>query len=126
MELAAVDALASVDFSQPLHGSPPPEIRRVKERLDHEPRPARMYELAREAGMHPVYLARLFRRSFGTSMGQYLRRRRIRAVIGRLGGGGSLSTVAHETGFADHPHMCRAFRAETGMTPSAYELMLAP
>lgn len=75
--------------------------------------------------MHPVYLARLFRRSFGTSMGQYLRRRRIRVVIGRLGGGGSLSTVAHETGFADHPHMCRAFRAETGMTPSAYELLLA-
>lgn len=127
MELAAADALAAIDCPELLSGGPPAEIRRVKNRLDDEARPPRVRELAREAGMHPVYLARLFRRSFGTSMGRYLRRRRIHSVIDGLGENRRpLSTVAHEAGFADHAHMCRAFRAETGMTPSAYQLLLAP
>jgi AraC family transcriptional regulator len=127
MELAAGDALAAIDFPEPLPGSPPAAIRRVKSRLDDETRPPRVRDLAREAGMHPVYLARLFRRCFGTSMGQYLRRRRIHTVIDCLGEDRRpLSSVAHEAGFADHAHMCRAFQAETGMTPSAYELLLAP
>lgn len=123
-ELATVDALAAIDAPPPSHAEPPAVIRRLKSRLDDEPRPPRVRDLARDAGMHPVYLGRLFRRYVGTTMTHYLRRRRVRNVIARLDSGTPLSMAAHDAGFADHAHMCRGFRAETGITPSEYRVLL--
>lgn len=123
-ELATVDALAAIDAAPPSHAEPPPVIRRVKSRLDDEPKPPRVRDLAQDAGMHPVYLARLFRRYVGTTMGHYLRRKRVRNVIARLDSNTPLSRAAHDARFADHAHMCRAFRAETGITPSEYRVLL--
>lgn len=123
-ELATVDALAAIDAPPLSRASPPEAIRRVTSRLDDEPRPPRVRDLARDAGMHPVYLARLFRRYVGTTMSHYLRRRRVREVIARLDPGTPLGKAAHEARFADHAHMCRAFRAETGLTPSEYRVLL--
>jgi AraC-like DNA-binding protein len=37
-----------------------------------------------------------------------------------LRAGTSLSEIAHDTGFSDQPHLCRAFRRETGVTPSEF------
>jgi AraC family transcriptional regulator len=123
-ELAAVDALAGITPASALSGDPPPALRAVRERLEEESDPPSIRELAREAGMHPVYLARLFRRAYGITMSEYRRRRRVARAIAGLETA-TLSHTAHAAGFADHPHMCRAFRAETGLAPSAYRLLLA-
>ncbi|NOT08413.1 MAG: helix-turn-helix transcriptional regulator [Gemmatimonadales bacterium] len=124
-ELATADALAAIDAPPSSGGAPPLAVRLVKSRLDDDPKPPRIRDLARDAGMHPVYLARLFRRHVGTTMMHYLRQRRVRQVVSRLDSGTPLSNAAHEAGFADHAHMCRAFRAETGVTPSEYRVLLA-
>jgi AraC family transcriptional regulator len=75
-------------------------------------------ELAREAGLHPVYFARAFRRAYGCSPGDYLRQRRVEAAIVVLcGGTWPLSEVAGACGFADQSHMSHALRRAIGLSP---------
>lgn len=75
-------------------------------------------ELAREAGLHPVYFARAFRRAHGCSPGDYLRRRRIEAAIaGLCGGSRPLAEVAGTCGFADQSHMSHALQRAIGLSP---------
>jgi AraC family transcriptional regulator len=76
--------------------------------------------LAREAGVHPVTLARGFRRALGVGVGEYLNELRVRWVEERLGEpDGGLADLAIAAGFADQSHMTRAFRRVTGRTPGA-------
>lgn len=81
----------------------------------------RLAGVARIAGVHPMHLAKLFRRRFGYSMGEYLRRRRIAWACGELARGeDTITAIAQKTGFADHPHFTRTFMRVTGCTPSWY------
>jgi AraC family transcriptional regulator len=77
-----------------------------------------MAEVAAAAGVHPVHLARVFRKQFGMTVGEYQRRLRL-AWAGKelLRGDTDLATLALEAGFADQSHFTRAFRWMTGMTP---------
>ncbi len=78
-------------------------------------------DLANEAGVHPVYLARAFRRHQRCSIREFLRRRRVGEVCRRLANSTApLAAIALDSGFADQAHLCRVFRAELGLTPSAY------
>lgn len=81
----------------------------------------RLAEVARIAGVHPMSLARLFRRRFGFSMGEYLRRRRVAWACGQLvAGDRNITAIAHDAGFADHAHFTRTFVRLTGFTPRWY------
>ena len=78
-------------------------------------------ELAAEVGVHPVTLARGFRRSFGCSIGEYVRRLRIERAAAQLGASDEpLAAIAVGAGFSDQSHFSNLFRRETGMSPSAY------
>ena len=84
-------------------------------------RPLRVEEIARAAGVHPVYLARLFRRSFGCSIAGFLRARRVDDAARRLlRGGESLAEIALSTGFSDQSHFTREFRREAGRSPARF------
>ena len=86
----------------------------------------RLAGVARVAGVHPMHLAKLFRRQFGYSMGEYLRRRRIAWACGELARGKeSITTIAQNAGFADHPHFTRTFARITGCTPRWYRARMA-
>jgi AraC family transcriptional regulator len=77
-------------------------------------------ELAAAAGVHPARLARGFRRAYGESVGERLRRLRLEAARAAVARPGSdLAEVAHACGFADQSHMTRAFRRTFGVTPGA-------
>ena len=77
--------------------------------------------VARETGLHAVYIARAFRSHMGCSLGTYVRRLRLDLAAARLKQGGhSIANVAHTAGFADQSHFARAFRARYGCTPSDY------
>jgi AraC family transcriptional regulator len=81
----------------------------------------RLVDVARIAGVHPMHLAKLFRRRFGYSMGEYLRRQRIAWACGQLAGGDrTIAAIAHQAGFADHAHFTRVFVRVTGSTPRWY------
>lgn len=81
----------------------------------------RLADVARVAGVHPMHLARLFRRRFGYSMGEFVRRRRIAWACGELvGRNDTITTIAQLAGFADHAHFTRTFVRMTGSPPSWY------
>jgi len=77
----------------------------------------RIADLAAEAGVHAVHLARVFRRNYGVTPGEYIRRLRLELARERMRSGESLAAVALECGFSDQSHFARAFRARYGITP---------
>jgi AraC family transcriptional regulator len=77
-------------------------------------------ELAAIAGVHPIHLARAFRRYFACSPGEYLRRCRIERVRALLATPMPLAEVALEAGFHDQSQLTKAFRRATGMTPGMF------
>jgi AraC family transcriptional regulator len=94
-------------------------VARVRRALeDPEQRPS-VSALARTMDVHPVHLARQFRQKYGVSMREYrtirLVRRAASAIVSTQA---PLSRIAHDCGFSDHSHMCRAFRHVAGWSPS--------
>ena len=83
--------------------------------------PLRVEEIARAAGVHPVYLARLFRRMLGCSIAGYLRARRVDDAARRLlRGEEPVAEIALSTGFSDQSHFTRDFRREAGRSPARF------
>jgi AraC family transcriptional regulator len=69
--------------------------------------------------VHPVHLTRQFRQTYGMSPREYRTVQLVkRAATLVVGTDAPLSRIAHECGFADHSHMCRAFRHVAGWNPS--------
>jgi AraC family transcriptional regulator len=92
---------------------------------DDYARPMTVQEIARDVGLHPVHVAREFRRRHGITVGEYANQVRVRAACGAIRRGeGTLAAIAHAVGFADHAHFCRVFRSEMGCTPSAFAAAL--
>lgn len=82
--------------------------------------PLSVAELARDAGVHPSYLSRAFRRHFGVTIGEFVRDRRFEWAMAEVRKGEkTLSEIAVNAGFADGPHFSRAFRARYGASPKA-------
>jgi AraC family transcriptional regulator len=101
---------------------------RVKDRL-HEGfgDPLRMRDLAREAGVHPVHLARVFRKIEKHTPGEYQQRLQVRAACELLRDPEwPLAVIAAECGFADQSHFTRVFRRMTGTTPAQLRRAVAP
>jgi AraC family transcriptional regulator len=99
----------------------PAWLARVRERLDDEHRHVTLSELAALAAVHPAYLARLFRRCYGVSIGRYARQARLDRVAGQLlESDEPLSLIAIGAGFADQSHLTRVFRTHRGSTPGQY------
>lgn len=101
-------------------GNVPAWVRCAREAVDDlAPEGIRVVELARQVGVHPVSLTRAFRRAYGVPVTTYRRRARLRWAASQVvAGKRSLCAIAHASGYADQPHMCREVRAITGLTPS--------
>ncbi len=101
---------------------------RVKERLHEGFRePLRMRDLAREAGVHPVHLARVFRKMERRTPGEYQQRLQVRAACELVRDREwPLAGIAAECGFADQSHFTRVFRKMTGTTPARFRQAVSP
>jgi AraC family transcriptional regulator len=85
--------------------------------------PLSLDDLAAMARVHPIYLARAFRKSQGCSVGDFVRRLRVEAALGELStSDNSLAEIAAAAGFADQSHFCRIFKRYAGMSPGEYRL----
>jgi len=76
-------------------------------------------EIAQAVGVSPIRLPRQFRKEFGLTIGEYVRRLRIEFVRQRLSSDASLAELSIEAGFADQSHMTRIFKRLTGRTPAS-------
>lgn len=103
-------------------GPEPRWFRMLRDLLhDRYDEPLRVATLAREVGVHPVHLARVFRRRYRGTLGDYVRWLRLGRSLERMRrNDASLADIALETGFFDQAHFSRAFRSGLGRSPAAY------
>jgi AraC family transcriptional regulator len=83
--------------------------------------PIAVADVARAAGVHPVHLARGYRRWFGATPGTRLRARRLERaadllMLGRI----PIGEIALSAGFCDQSHLNRQFRRTYGVTPGEF------
>ena len=103
---------ASAGVLYPLHGSLA-EAQTEVELLEAD--------LARDAGVHPAYLARAFARKFGISISMFLRTRRIEWSMDRLRDTEDpVAEIAVAAGFFDQSHFTRCFKRMVGTTPARF------
>ncbi|MDX1999613.1 MAG: AraC family transcriptional regulator [Thermoanaerobaculia bacterium] len=118
-----VDLLAGLS-TRPLAGSgaPPRWLDQLRRRLEAEWEPGlSVATVASWARVHPVYLARCFRRFYGQGVAEHLRWLRLRhATTDLFAARNDVAAVAHEAGFADEAHFSRTFRAWTSLAPSRF------
>lgn len=100
----------------------PPWLWRVREWLhDDCGSELSLGELAAVAGVHAVHLTRSFRRHFGCTPGDYLRRCRLTKAAALLTTSReTLVDVAARCGYFDQAHFSRSFQAAFGRSPRAY------
>lgn len=102
--------------------APPAWLKRAEEMLRASfSSPPSLWELASAVGVHPVHLAREFRRHFCCTAGAYIRGLRIDFVRrALLETEAPLIEVALNAGFSDQSHLTRAFHGAMGVPPGQF------
>jgi AraC family transcriptional regulator len=118
----------SLARGMPVERRRPPWLAQVVECLDaHYADRVRVSAIAACAGVHPVYLARVFRQVFRCSMAEYQTGVRIREACALLAQPDlTLAQIALQAGFADQSHFTRAFAASVRCPPGAFRRMVFP
>jgi AraC family transcriptional regulator len=116
---------ASIAIHPPRATAAPAWLQRAHERLrDDSAQVPSLAELAAECGVHPVYFARAFRRRYGCSPGDELRRWRLQRALSQLQDHRrSLADIALACGFVDQSHFTHAFRRAFGWTPAQFRAL---
>lgn len=108
-------------------GPPPPWLVRARELLHDSNGAASVTDIAREAGVHRVHVARTFRDHYGMSVTTYARKLRVHAALTMLATSSlPLSRLALESGYSDQSHFTREIRAAVGATPRVVRESLNP
>ena len=86
--------------------------------------PVSLNQAAQAAGVHPSHVAREFRRAYGMTIGDYMRKLRVESVAQQLmqprKDTASLADLALGAGFSSQAHMSAVFKRIIGMTPGEY------
>jgi len=102
---------------------PPPWVKALKNILDTSYQESLSNsELAKMFKIHPVYMARVFRKFYGQSIKTYLNVLRINGTMASiLNSEEKLAHIAYDNGYADQSHLSRKFKIATGMTPRNFK-----
>ncbi len=78
-------------------------------------------EIAKEAGVSPVYLTQVFQQVEGTPLYRYQLRLRLARALDLLGRYDDLTQLGLELGFSSHSHFSSAFRQAYDRTPAEFQ-----
>lgn len=132
LSIMIIDEAMAGDKPQPgFHGdltARDPVVRKTLMRMSQNmENPETVEELARSLGVSRRQLERRFRADLNFSPSRAELRLRLDAARGMLETNErTVTQIAHATGFCDVSHLINTFRAELGMTPSAYRQMNSP
>jgi AraC family transcriptional regulator len=101
---------------------PPVWLARAIEVLrEHFSESISLIDLAADVDIHPVHVARVFRRHTRCSVGEYLRQLRVEYAAQALRETTrKCSEIAYSAGFCDQSHFSRCFKQQMGVTPDRY------
>ena len=78
-------------------------------------------ELAGEVQVHPVHLARAFRRHYHCCVGDFVRKLRVEAACRELRQSkATIAEIAVRTGFTDQSHLSRILKRHIGVSPGEF------
>jgi len=131
LEGLALEILAEFSRQQasPLNDNEPPRwLRHARDLLHAEFAESLTHDaLGKLVGVHPVYLATVFRRHFKCTIGEYVRRLRIEFASEQISTSEhSLCEIGLAAGFSDQSHFSKVFKDHTGMSPGDFRLQLRP
>lgn len=122
IEGLALEILAATLRDPEPPGLPPRWLRDMDHHIaEHCQEALTLSQLAREAEVHPVYLARAFRQHFHETVGACVRRHRLRWCADQLlNSDATITQIAQAAGFSDHAHLSRLFKRAYGQAPSRW------
>ena len=83
--------------------------------------PLNLVEIANAVGIHPTHLARVFKKHYRTTVGEYLRRLRLDWATRQLSETKDpIAEIASAAGFYDQSHFSHLFKQHTGFTPAEF------
>jgi AraC family transcriptional regulator len=123
LEGLCMELLGTLDRKPPrMPARPPRWLERALELLQARYREElSIADIAGSVGVHPIHLARTFRRHFRCTPGafaRFVRLERSATLLARTSQ--PLAEVAQEAGFADQSHFSRAFARGFGLPPGEY------
>lgn len=100
----------------------PAWLQHLREEVDRRfLEPLTVRQLSESVDLHPVHVARAYRKEYGATVGEHVRSLRVSYAQELLRNRSmSLSDIALEAGFSDQSHFSRLFKRSTGMTPRQY------
>lgn len=123
LEALCVELLGTlVRTAAPPGPAPPPWLGRALELLhDRYEAALTMADISRAVGVHPIHLARTFRRHFRCTPAAFAQYRRLEKAAGLLARTATpLADVAQACGFGDQAHLTRLFTRSFGVPPGLY------
>lgn len=98
---------------------PPKWLKDVRSRIEHGFQGELLLtQMAREVGVHPVYLARAFRKSYSCTFTEYVNQVRLFEALSRIYQGMTIGDAAAECGFCDQAYLARVAKSRLGVSPS--------
>lgn len=77
--------------------------------------------IAMAANIHPVHLSRTFRRYYGCTIAEYIRRLRVESAgLALVNSNKTLAEIAASAGFSDQSHFSNIFKRLMKVTPAEY------
>lgn len=97
-------------------------VEKAKEYIvEHFSKDLSLEEMAKELGISPYYLSKLFKESEGVNYIDYLTGLRIKYAKEQLNNSDkSIKEICHESGYGDPNYFSRIFKKWTGVTPTEY------
>jgi AraC family transcriptional regulator of adaptative response/methylated-DNA-[protein]-cysteine methyltransferase len=96
-------------------------VRRAATFIDgHADERITLSRLAREAGLSPFHLQRVFRRELGVTPREYQQARRLERLRSQLRRGDTVSRASYDAGFGSPSRVYEQAAPHLGMTPAAY------
>ncbi|MGH9857742.1 MAG: helix-turn-helix domain-containing protein, partial [Acidobacteriota bacterium] len=130
IEGIALEMLAEASRSRKVitDRQPPPWLKQALDLLQqHFSDHLTITQIATAVGIHPVHLAREFRKFHRCAIGDYIRKLRIEQACHALAHSDfSLAQIALSAGFSDHSHFSRIFKRFMRVTPTEYRAAWRP